>query len=79
MSMPTIDARGLAQAGADALRRGDARTARALFEQIVAAGQADTSVCLGLTYACRRLGDKTGALAAIDRALDARAAQPAAR
>ncbi len=68
--MPSIDARALAQTGADALRRGDARTARALFERIIAAGQADTSVCLGLTYACRRLGDKAGALAAVDRALE---------
>lgn len=68
--MPPIDARAVAQAGADALRKGDARTARALFEQIVAAGQADTSVCLGLTYACRRLGDKAGALAAVDKALE---------
>jgi aspartyl/asparaginyl beta-hydroxylase (cupin superfamily) len=68
--MPPIDVRAVAQAGADALRRGDARTARALFEQIIAAGQADTSVCLGLTYACRRLGDKAGALAAVDRALE---------
>ena len=70
MSMPPIDARALAQTGADALRRGDARTARALFERIIAAGQADTSVCLGLTYACRRLDDKAGALAAVDRALE---------
>ena len=59
----------LRESGVDALRRGDARTARESFERIVAAGEADASVCLGLTYACRRLGDKAAALAAIDKAL----------
>ena len=69
MSSPSIDARALAQSGADALRRGDARTARETFERIVAAGAADVSVCLGLTYACQRLNDKPAAMAAVDRAL----------
>ncbi len=69
MSSPSIDARALAQSGADALRRGDARTARETFERIVAAGAADVSVCLGLTYACQRLNDKAAAMAAVDRAL----------
>src|SRR6266536_6516537 len=48
MSLPPVDARALAQSGADALRRGDARMARESFERIVAAGQADVSVCLAL-------------------------------
>ncbi len=69
MSPPPVDARALAQSGADALRRGDARTARESFERIVAAGQADVSVCLALHHACRRLNDKAAALAAIDKAL----------
>jgi len=69
MSTPPIDARALAQAGADALRRGDARKARDTFERIVAARQADVSVCLALASACRRLGDARAALAAADKAL----------
>jgi aspartyl/asparaginyl beta-hydroxylase (cupin superfamily) len=69
MPTPPLDARALAQSGADALRRGDARTARELFERIIAARQADVSVCLGLAYACRRLDDKAAALAAVDTAL----------
>jgi len=69
MSIPPVDARALAQSGADALRRGDARAARESFERIVAAGGADVSVCIGLNYACRRLNDKTAAMAAVDRAL----------
>ncbi|TMH97455.1 MAG: tetratricopeptide repeat protein [Betaproteobacteria bacterium] len=58
-----------AQAGIDALRRGDARTARESFERIVAAGQADASAYLGLAYACAGLKDRPAALAAVDRAL----------
>ena len=69
MATPPIDARALAQSGAEALRRGDARTARESFEQIVAARQADTSVCMALAYACRRLNDPPAALAAVERAL----------
>jgi aspartate beta-hydroxylase len=66
---PAIDVRALAQSGADALRRGDARKARESFERIISAGQGDASSCLGLAYACRGLGDKSAALAAVDRAL----------
>ena len=69
MPTPLLDARALAQSGADALRRGDARTARESFERIVTAGQADASVCLGLAYACRRLDDKAATLVAVDKAL----------
>jgi aspartate beta-hydroxylase len=69
MSTPPFDARALAQYGADALRRGDPHTARASFERIIAAGQADVSVCLALAHTCRRLNDKAAALAAADKAL----------
>ena len=69
MPTPPIDARSLAQSGVAALRRGDARKARELFERIVAAGQADASSCLGLAYACTHLGDSAAAIAAIDKAL----------
>jgi len=69
MSKPPIDARVLAQSGVDALKRGDARAARESFERIVAAGQADASSYVGLSYACRRLNDFTAALAAVDKAL----------
>ncbi len=69
MATPPIDARALAQSGAEALRRGDARTARASFEQIVAARQADVSVCMALAYVCRRLNDPPAALAAVEKAL----------
>ena len=69
MSTSPIDARALARSGADALRRGDARTARQSFERIVAAGAADVSVCIGLNYACRRLNDQAAAMAAVDKAL----------
>jgi len=58
-----------AQAGIEALRRGDARAARESFERIVAAGQADASAYLGLAYACAGLKDHPAALAAVDRAL----------
>ena len=67
--MPPVDARALAQAGADALRRGDARRARETFERIAVAGMADAASSLGLAFACRGLGDKAAALAAVDRAL----------
>ncbi|MEO8304255.1 MAG: aspartyl/asparaginyl beta-hydroxylase domain-containing protein [Betaproteobacteria bacterium] len=67
--MPPIDPRVLAQAGADALRRGDARLARESFETIAKAGIADASSWLGLAFACRGLGDKAAALAAVDRSL----------
>lgn len=67
--MPQIDARALAQSGIDALRRGDARQARELFELIVAAGQADASIYLGLAHACYRLEDPSTAHAAVDKVL----------
>src|SRR5216117_800740 len=69
MHHPPSDARAHAQAGIEALRRGDARAARESFERIVAAGQADASAYLGLAHACAGLKDHPAALAAVDRAL----------
>jgi hypothetical protein len=67
--MTNVDKIALARAGAEALRRGDARAARDSFEPLVAAGQADASACIGLAMACRRLEDPKAAHAAVDRAL----------
>jgi tetratricopeptide (TPR) repeat protein len=67
--MPQDEARALARAGMDALRRGDARQARSTFDRIVTAGADDASACLALGLACRGLGDLDAALAAVDRAL----------
>ena len=63
------DARMLAESGVVALQQGDARKARELFERIVAAGQADASIFLGLAYACANLKDTPAAIAAADGAL----------
>jgi aspartate beta-hydroxylase len=64
-----IDVRELAQSGIEALRGGDALTARARFEQIVAAGRADTSLWVALAVACQALGDGPAMLAAAEQAL----------
>lgn len=69
MDIPSIDARALAQAGVQALQRGDPHKAREAFARIVTAGVDDAFACLGLAVACRGLGDWPAALAAIDRAL----------
>ncbi len=57
------------QAGAEALRNGNAAEARTLFGQLIATGRADTQVWTAMAIACRALGDEAGMLAAIDRAL----------
>jgi aspartyl/asparaginyl beta-hydroxylase (cupin superfamily) len=69
MQTPTIDARALAAAGIDALRRGNARTARESFERIVAQGQADSGCFLALAQACSLLKDHVASRAALDDAL----------
>src|SRR5258706_10011014 len=69
MQPQAIDKDTLTHSGRDALSRGDARKAREAFERLVAAGLADASTCLGLAHACRSLEDRTGSLAAVDRAL----------
>ena len=70
MIQPAFDARALAQAGADALRRGDARAARESFERLIGTGAADAASFIGLAYACRDLNDPAGVVAALDRALE---------
>jgi aspartyl/asparaginyl beta-hydroxylase (cupin superfamily) len=63
------DVRATAQAGVEALRKGDFQTARALFESVVAAGVTDAQVYLGLGLAYRGLAEHAAALAAVDCAL----------
>jgi hypothetical protein len=60
-----------AAAGADALRRGDARKARELLARASEQSPADTSVLLNLARACKALGDPGGQVAALDRLLAA--------
>jgi len=67
--MPPLDPRALAQAGFEALRRGDAHKARESFERIVAAGNADAASFAALAIACRSLNDRASAVAAVDKAL----------
>jgi aspartate beta-hydroxylase len=71
MTMPlsATDVRALARSGAEALRRGDAREARATFERLAASGLADAEGWLGLAQACQGVKDYAAALVAIDRAL----------
>ena len=69
MENPAPDARALAVTGADALRRGDARTARDAFERIAALGRADTGIYLALAHACRLLKDHVAAYAAVEKVL----------
>jgi aspartyl/asparaginyl beta-hydroxylase (cupin superfamily) len=69
METPRTDARTLAAAGLDALRRGDAREARASFERILRDGQADAGSLLALAHACARLNDAPAAIAALDKLL----------
>ena len=69
MNAPANDGPALARAAADALRRGDPRSARDLFLQAARAGQADVPVFLGLAYSCRALQDWQGMTASVDRVL----------
>ena len=71
MNTTTEDGQSLARAAADALRRGDPRTARDLFLRAAQAGQADVAVMLGLAYSCRALEDWKGMIASVDRVLAA--------
>ena len=56
----------LTPSGAEALRRGDAAGARALFEREVTEPGADGPAWAGLLQACRALGDRAGERAALD-------------
>lgn len=69
--MPTItlDARAIARSAIDKLRAGDAASARAMLEQLVAAGAADASVFHCLAQACGALKQFPAAIAAVSQAL----------
>jgi aspartyl/asparaginyl beta-hydroxylase (cupin superfamily) len=69
MNTPANDPRSLAQAGVEALRKGDAARARELLSGAVAGGLADVPVLLALAYACRALKDERGKIAVVDRVL----------
>ena len=69
MNTPANDPRSLAQAGVEALRKGDAARARELLSGAVAGGAADVPVLLALAYACRALKDERGKIAVVDRVL----------
>lgn len=69
MATGQASATTLAQAAAQALRRGDPRGARELFRQATASGQANAAAWLGLAYACHVLEDHVGADGALERAL----------
>ncbi len=69
MQAAGLDKSKLTAAGIDALRKGDAASARKAFERIVAAGEADAATLVGLAFACRGARDAAAAMAAIDRAL----------
>jgi hypothetical protein len=61
--------RALAEAGAAALQAGDGKTARRHFEQLVANGQANAGVLVGLALACQASGDQVAMLTAVERVL----------
>lgn len=69
MPTTTQDARSVAHSAIDKLRAGDAPGARALFEQLAAAGLADASIFHCLAQACGAMGEYGAALAAVERAL----------
>ena len=69
MLSTSLDARTIARLAIDKMRAGDAAGARALFEQLVAAGVADASIFHCLAQACGAMGEQGAALAAIERAL----------
>lgn len=68
MNMPDYEA--IAHAGVDALRRGDARSARGAFEQVAAAGRASLQLWMFLAQACEALGDGPAMVAALGPILE---------
>jgi aspartyl/asparaginyl beta-hydroxylase (cupin superfamily) len=66
---PSIDLSQLVRAGVETMGRGDAEAARLLFERVIRDRPADEAAWWGLALACRKLGDKTGQLAAVDKVL----------
>src|SRR5438552_17396903 len=68
--MDILEISNLRKSGADALRRGDARTARDSFERLLKVGQADVNIYIALAVACGHLADLPHAHAAADKALE---------
>lgn len=66
---PSDQMRALAEAGTAALQAGDGATARRHFEQLVASGQANAGVLVGLALACQAVGDQAAMLSAVERTL----------
>jgi aspartate beta-hydroxylase len=64
INLPAVTAAGFA-----ALKRGDPKAARLLFDQAIAAGAADAAVWFGLAGVHRALGASAEESAALDRAL----------
>src|ERR1700741_725824 len=67
MAIAPTEVRALAQQGAEALRRGDAKEARDVFQRLTEAGPGDAIAWLGLAFACRAQRDSEPMLAALDR------------
>jgi aspartate beta-hydroxylase len=65
----TLNVRALAESAMQALRAGDAASARDMFEQIAGNGHADASIYFGLAFAYRQLKNQALSMSAIDRAL----------
>lgn len=70
MATGPVNVEALGQAGMAALNRGDAATARARFEEIVAAGAGDGTVWLMIAIACEVLGDERAVAHALDSTLE---------
>lgn len=64
-----MDSDALARSGIDALRRGDAASARVAFEAITAVGNAPAQPWLLLAQSCALLGEHLAADAALDAVL----------
>ena len=60
----------LAHAGMDALRRGDAASARRAFDTVTASGLASPQVWLVLAQSCDMLDDRAAARVALDKVLE---------
>lgn len=69
MRLDTGEAARIARAGAEALQQGDLPQARASFEQIAAAGQANVQILLLLAHVCGRMNDPSAEEKALDQLL----------
>ena len=70
MQPSRAQAEQLVRSGAEALRRGDHRSARDCFEQAAASDQVGAQIHYFLAFACRGAGDAAAAEAAVDRLLE---------